>query len=913
MQHPYADFIQNVEKPARYMGGEFQSIQKNWSEVDATLCLAFPDIYDIGMSHLGTKILYGLINKHPRLLCERAFSPWVDMERELRQRDLPLVSLESARPLREFDVVGLSLQYELTFTNVLQILDLSKIPLRSTARSQQDPLIIGGGPTATHPEAMAPFFDAFLLGDAEEKLPEILLLWAKMKREGVERVEALARLTKIPGVYAPMFYKTEKDPVGGFEVVVGTTRPDVPAKPQRQIVDINKYPFPSDSPVAVAEAIFDRMSVEIARGCTEGCRFCQAGMIYRPVRERDPEQIIDAVTNAIKQGGYDEVSLTSLSTADYSCVSPLLKKVMAKLREEKVSLSVSSLRAYGLDEDLLDEIQSVRATGLTFAPEAGTQRMRDVVAKNISEEDLLRTAHRVFSRGWNKMKLYFMIGLPTETDEDVEGIIETGAKMRDVGLSYWRKKDLDVTCSVSTHVPKPHTPFQWFAFDSLEEVQRKQKILAGLAQKKWINFKRHEAKTSHLECILGRADRKVADLVERAFLKGCRFDGWDEQLRFPLWMESIRELGLDVSLYLKEIPLEARLPWDHLDMQLEPTFLQKEYKKTVKSKTTPPCGKAFGDQVHHTNLPDALAALSQKLICYDCGVACDLAHMKEERIDFLKLLGATEKPAPRPEAQEPRPRTGRHDAPPKFEQPPAVWYRLRFTKYGRASLSAHLDLVRNLPRIVRRAGLSAHYSQGFHPKPNITFGPALKLGIESLQEFADVAVTEQMEIEELLSRLNAASPEGMRFTGARMLAPKEHSIARVVAWAEYAVATRMPKDLDLDALAKKCEQASVGPTVVNRSDKNGRREVEVSAFIGGVWVSEPSIAKPLIEIPPDCLVLGMKTRVNAEGNARPEEILSWVSEGKLTPLQTIRLRLTRADGLDPLTLPVEVPAQTVES
>jgi radical SAM family uncharacterized protein/radical SAM-linked protein len=949
MQHPYAAFIQNVEKPARYVGGEYQSVKKDWSTIEGKMCLAFPDLYDIGMSHLGTKILYSILNKDEKILCERAFSPGVDMEKELRAHNVPLLSLESARPLKDFDVVGISLQYELTFTNALQILDLSGIPLRAVDRTNE-PLIIGGGPSATHPEAIAPFFDAFLLGDAEEKLPEIVLLWARLRREGVSREEALAQLVKIPGLYVPRFYRTEIDPIGKFEVVTGTTRPEAPAKPLRQIVDINKYPFPNDSPVAVAEAIFDRMSIEIARGCTEGCRFCQAGMIYRPVRERNPEQIVDSVVAAIKNGGYDEVSITSLSTADYSCISPLLKKVMWKLREEKVSLSVSSLRAYGLDEDLLDEIQSVRATGLTFAPEAGTQRMREVIAKNISEDDLLRTAHRVFSRGWSKMKLYFMIGLPTETDEDVAGIIMTGAKMRDVGVNYWKKRDLDVTCSVSTHVPKPHTPFQWFAFDSLEEVQRKQRILSDLAHRKFINFRRQDAKTSYLECIFGRGDRRVADLIERAYQKGCRFDGWDEQLKFWAWKEAMQELNMDVSLYLNAIPIEARLPWDHLDMQLDPKFLEKEYKKTLKSKASPPCGKAVGDQVHHTNIPDALAALSQKLVCYDCGVACDLAHMKEERIDFLKLLGATSRPvrpaavlasekqteaeanptqtagenkdgvaveasaaspvdaAPakesKPEVTFTAPRHqrthGNHAPPPKFEQLEAIWYRLCYRKYGKASLTGHLDLVRNLPRIIRRAGLNAHYSQGFHPKPNMVLGPALKLGTESLQEYADMAVTNEIQETELLRVLNAASPEGIEFVGARRLEPKEHTIAKVVWWAEYLVALPMPMTMDLDALAARCALASQGPTIVQREQKDGKKkEVDVAAFIGGVWIAAPSDAKPL-DIPSDRLVIGMKTRVNAEGNARPEEILSWLLETPTEASEMVRTRLTKQDGSDPL-------------
>ncbi|HKI83517.1 MAG TPA: TIGR03960 family B12-binding radical SAM protein, partial [Candidatus Krumholzibacteria bacterium] len=439
--HPYASFLHEVEKPARYIGGEYNQIVKDPRSVRVQLALAFPDLYDIGMSHLGTKILYSLVNKREDMLCERAFAPWPDMEAQLRTHGLPVLSLETHRSLAEFDALGFSLQYELTFTNLLNILDLCGIPLHGEDRNESHPLILAGGPVATQPEAMAPFVDVFLIGDAEEKLPELLIQLADCKEEGLSRQDTLLALAKLDGLYCPALYETAVVDRGGFEVVTAPRHADVPAAPRRCIVDdLDRYPFPDDSPVAAAEAIFDRMSVEIARGCTEGCRFCQAGMIYRPVRERDPEQIVDTLISALEKGGYDEAGLTTLSTADYSCISPLIKRVMEKLRPEKVSLSIASLRAYGLDEELLDEISSVRATGLTFAPEAGTQRMRDVVNKNISEEDITRTAHRVFSRGWNRMKLYFMIGLPSEEDEDVAGIMELGHKMKEIGRGYHRAK-----------------------------------------------------------------------------------------------------------------------------------------------------------------------------------------------------------------------------------------------------------------------------------------------------------------------------------------------------------------------------------------------------------------------------------------------------------------------------------------
>ncbi|MFI5302665.1 MAG: TIGR03960 family B12-binding radical SAM protein, partial [Polyangiales bacterium] len=433
-EHPYASFVHLVQKPARYLGGEFGARTKQWEAVEARVCLAFPDVYDIGMSHLGFKILYKLLNDDPRTLAERAYTPWVDMEAQLRARGLPLVSCESARPLRDFDVVGFSLQFELTYTNVLTMLDLGGIPLRTAARGEDDPLVIAGGPTATHPEPIAPFLDAIVIGDGEERAGEVARTWSALKRDGVARAERLRALARLAGVYVPSLYATRRDPDTGFSVIDRPLAPEAPLPVVRTIVDdLNRFPFPDDGPIGGPEAIFDRMSIEIARGCTEGCRFCQAGMIYRPVRERDPEQVVATVVSAVKKSGYDEASLTSLSTADYSCIAPLVKRVADELAPKQVSLGVSSLRAYGLEENVLDDVARVRATGVTFAPEAGTQRMRDVINKNVTEEQLMQTAERVFARGWQSMKLYFMIGLPTEQEEDVRAIPRVGGRARAIG------------------------------------------------------------------------------------------------------------------------------------------------------------------------------------------------------------------------------------------------------------------------------------------------------------------------------------------------------------------------------------------------------------------------------------------------------------------------------------------------
>jgi radical SAM family uncharacterized protein len=669
LDHPYREFIHRVNKPARYLGGEPGSRKKDWNSVEARMCLAFPDVYDIGMSHLGYKILYRTINDDPALLAERAYAPWIDMEAELRARNLPLVSLESGKALREFDAVGFSLQFELTFTNILTMLDLGGIPLRSAMRQEGDPLILAGGPVATHAEPIAPFIDAFVIGDGEELARTLPLLWARLRREGVDRKGRMRALAAVRGVYVPALYEVALDPESGLACVVPPTDPTLPYPIQRALVDIEQYPFPDDSPVGGSEAIFERMSIEIARGCTEGCRFCQAGMIYRPVRERSPKSILETVSSAIRKTGYDEVSLTALSTADYSAIAPLVATMTQSLLPEQVSMSVSSLRAYGLDGNVLDDMKAVRAAGITFAPEAGTQRMRDVVNKNVTEEQLTETAERVFSRSYNTMKLYFMIGLPTEEEEDVREIARVGGRARDVGKRVRATLGIGgpptVTVSVSTHVPKPHTPFQWCAMDAPADTKQKQGWLREEARRAKVDLRTHDSDTSWLEGIIARGDRRLADVIEDAFQSGARFDSWEETKKLALWQASLEKFGVQPDWFLGTIPVHARLPWDHIDVGLEDGFLLREYQKSLKGRLSPPCTKVAGTFVHPTNLEDAEAE-RRKLVCYDCGVACDLTQIREERGDFLVSLSAL---APRSPSPAPTPRTHKRPQPrPGFQQ-----------------------------------------------------------------------------------------------------------------------------------------------------------------------------------------------------------------------------------------------------
>jgi radical SAM family uncharacterized protein len=927
--HPYAAFVASVEKPARYLGGEFGAVHKAWDDpaIAARVLLGFPDVYEIGMSHLGLKILYGILNRAPDLLAERAFSPWVDMEAALRRHGQPLVSLESARPLRDFDVVGLSLQFELTYTNCLQILDLGGITLESDRRADHEPLVVAGGPTATHPEPLAPFVDAFVIGDGEEAFPNLIRAWVATK--GRPRRERLEALGSIGGVYVPALYATAIDPDSGLEFVDRPLVDGAPLPVRRAFVDdLNRFPFPADGPVPAAEAIFDRHSIEIARGCTEGCRFCQAGMIYRPVRERDPESVIDTIGKSLKQSGYDEVALTSLSTADYSAISPLVREVMARLEKEKVSLSVSSLRAYGLGEELLDEIQKVRATGLTFAPEAGTQRMRDVVNKNVTEAQLLETAERVFSRGWSKMKLYFMIGLPTERDEDVRGIVETGKKALDVGKKVQRGRPPTVTVSVSTFVPKPHTPFQWAALDPLQEIQRKQQILREEQRRAGVDLKVHDASGTVLEGILARGDRRVGAAILLAYQRGARFDSWEEQLDLARWQQAFDDAGVVVDRYVGTIPLSARLPWTHLDVGLEDGFLAREYRKALKDQLSPPCGKAAGAFIHPTNVEETLAD-KRKLVCYDCGVACDLSAMRSERLVWLKKLGAEGPVAIDPEKRRSkRPDERRPKA--SFQQSPPRRYRFRFRKLGPSAFLGHLDLLRALPRIFRRLGLPLFYSQGFHPKPDLTFGPALSLGVASLEEYLDAKICADVDPHGLAEALTAHAPDGLVFDGAIALGPNDPSIAKLLgpapddrqrAHARYVVGiaraalpqggllttiARADGRIDWEAsLAAEIEGQREGGTLVVLREIDGiKKKIDVRRWLERATVGRGGEALRAAGIVGDLIPIEVDVALSGQGGVKISEVVEALV-GKELPVRPIRVAMWPSRGgrrLDPMDL-----------
>ncbi|HXN33559.1 MAG TPA: TIGR03936 family radical SAM-associated protein, partial [Polyangiaceae bacterium] len=703
-------------------------------------------------------------------------------------------------------------------------------------------------------------------------------------------------------------------PDTGFCVVDRAIEPEAPLPIVRTIVDdLNRFPFPDDGPIGGPEAIFDRMSIEIARGCTEGCRFCQAGMIYRPVRERDPEQIVATVVSAVKKSGYDEASLTSLSTADYSCIAPLVKRVADELAPKQVSLGVSSLRAYGLEENVLDDVARVRATGVTFAPEAGTQRMRDVINKNVTEEQLMQTAERVFARGWQSMKLYFMIGLPTEQEEDVRAIARVGGRARAIGKRV--KKALGVSAtpkvvvSVSTHVPKPHTPFQWCAMDAPADVQQKQRWLEEEARAARVDLRVHDCDTSWLEAVFARGDRSLAPVLERAYRAGARFDSWEDQKKMHLWEEAFAAEGVDPGKYLGTIPVTARLPWDHIDVGLEDGFLLREYRKAYKDRLSLPCGKVAGAFVHATNLRDA-GADPRNLVCYDCGIACDLGAMREQRLVFLRKMGAAE---PRPAAAAPtsgaeakRPRVREAQGEPRR-------YRFIYEKLGPAAFLSHLDVIRALPRAFRRLELPLYYSRGFHPKPDMTFGPALSLGVASLGEVVDIKIAADLDPAALLGALSAGAQRGLRFAGGAALGPDDVAITRIVDAARYVVGVPVAGILARGGqawLEDRIEQALAAEelAVLRRIEGIGKR-VEVRGFLRSIGVSE--WAREGLDragIVGDLVPLEVEVEIRGSGGVKIAEVIEAVCGDPEVPHRAVRVALGArgADGslVSPLDLEV---------
>ena len=591
------EILLNIEKPARYIGNEVNSVMKDKDQVDIRFAMCFPDVYEIGMSHLGIQILYDMFNQREDVWCERVYSPWPDLDKVMREENIPLFALESQDPIREFDFLGITIQYEMCYTNILQILDLSQIPLRAADRTEEDPLVMGGGPCTYNPEPLAPFFDLFYIGEGETVFYELLDAYKEYKKAGRSKKEFLERAAEIPGIYVPAFYDTQYKEDGTIASFL-PNNPHAKEKIEKQVVmNLTDTYYPKAPVVPFIKATQDRVTLEIQRGCIRGCRFCQAGMIYRPTRERNVDFLKETARQILDNTGYEEISLSSLSSSDYSRLPELINYLIEECSERKVNISLPSLRIDAFSLDVMSKVQDIKKSSLTFAPEAGSQRLRDVINKGLTQEVILEGAARAFAGGWTRVKLYFMLGLPTETEEDMKGIAHLA---EEIAKKYYeipkeqRHGRCQIVVSTSFFVPKPFTPFQWAGMfrkeDYLDKAHVvKEEIKAQLNQKS-MKYNYHEADVTVLEGILARGDRRIADVLENVYRRGAIFDAWSEYFRYDAWLEAFKEEGIDPEFYtLRERPLDEIFPWDFISIGVSRKFLEKEWEKAKRGEVTPNC------------------------------------------------------------------------------------------------------------------------------------------------------------------------------------------------------------------------------------------------------------------------------------------------------------------------------------
>jgi len=712
------DILPFVSKPSRYIAAEWNSVAKDPARAEVRVVLAFPDVYEIGMSHLGLKILYQLLNDRPEVMAERVYAPWLDAETRLRGRHIPLCSQESGLPLSSFDIVGFTLQYELSFATILAMLELGGVPVRASDRGDGDPLVVAGGPVAFAPEPLADFVDAFLIGDGEEAALELCAVVGRWKRQGGCREELLRAVKGIDGMYVPVLHAP------GEAVRKRTAL-------QLGVVDYGRFPVP------YMEIVHDRASLEVMRGCAQGCRFCQAGYTYRPVREREAPAIRAMVERSLAGSGYEEISLSSLSIADLSCLRDLLPALMQRLTPSRTSLSLPSLRVEALNTnpDLAAEIARVRKTGLTMAPEAGSERLRRVINKvGFDDGAILAAVQNAARAGWESLKFYFMIGLPTETQADLDDIVRVAREAACIARRE-RRRGFGLTVSAGSFVPKPHTPFQWCAQEPMKVLQEKQAHLKGRLRELRIDFKWQHVESSFLEAVFARGSREVGAAIALAHQRGCRFDGWTEQLRFDTWMRAFADAGVDpYAIANRPFPLETPLPWDHIDSGVDKTFLLREYRRALDGKATEDC---------HAGP------------CNGCGEQC--APNWQTWAQAAGLLS----PAPERIATS-------AGVPPAAGavEPPSVHaqqkIRFEFQKVGELRFLSHLELMRALQRALRRAGIPLAFTQGFNPQPRLSLAQALAVGVEGLRELGDLELTQRMGPEEMLAAWNRQLPPELK-------------------------------------------------------------------------------------------------------------------------------------------------------